>query len=226
MTTPPPPVAESLNLADPTHDKIKAAAQRLFSARGIDGVSVRDIVGEAGLKNGASLHYYFGSKERLLRELVIDGARKSDTARRRALETMEAAGGPSSIADIVRLMIEVETGSNAEPDADPRIGYGHMRFVVALQINHRQILGEALDGVQNTGYLRCLAHIRRLLPNMPPQTVNQRLIFMYIMLTTTLAAREAAFEADSTGGRLWSAPDAIANLVMSITGMLTAPPPS
>lgn len=223
MTSLRPAVVESANAPDPTHNKLKAAAQKLFSARGIDGVSVRDIVAEAGLKNGASLHYYFGSKEGLLRELVIDGARKSDTARRHALEKMEAAGGPSSIADVVRLMIAVETGNHEEPDVDPTIGYGHMRFVVALQINHRHLLSEALDGVQNTGYLRCLAHIRRMLPSLPSQTVNQRLIFMYIMLTTTLAVREAAFEADASGGRLWSAPDAIENLVFSITGMLTAP---
>ena len=226
MTSPRPSMADAVPAsADPTPDKIKSAAQRLFSARGIDGVSVRDIVAAAGLRNGASLHYYFGSKERLLRELVIDGARRSDTARRRALEQLEAAGGPVSVADIVRVLIEVETGRHAESEVDPQIGYGHMRFVVALQINHRRILGEALDGVQNTGYLRCLAHIRRLLPELPLQTVNQRLIFMYIMLTTTLAAREAAFEADPSGGRLWSAADAIENLVQSITGMLTAPAP-
>lgn len=223
MTSPRPAPADTA--ADPTRDKIKSAAQRLFSARGIDGVSVRDIVAAAGLRNGASLHYYFGSKEGLLRELVIDGARKSDSARRRALEALEAAGGPVCIAGILRLMIEVETGRHAEAEVHPQTGYGHMRFVVALQINHRRILGEALDGVQNTGYLRCLAHIRRLLPDLPPQTVNQRLIFMYIMLTTTLAAREAAFEADPTGGRLWSAPDALDNLVASIAGMLTAPAP-
>ena len=223
MNSPRPSVAD--HAADPTRDKIKAAAMRLFSARGIDGVSVRDIVAAAGLRNGASLHYYFGSKEGLLRELVIDGARKSDSARRRALEMLEAAGGPASVTDIVRLMIEVETGRHADAEVDPHVGYGHMRFVVALQIDHRKMLGEALDGVQNTGYLRCLAHIRRLLPGVPHQTLNQRMIFMYILLTTTLAAREAAFEADPTGGRLWSAPDALENLVLSITGLLMAPAP-
>jgi AcrR family transcriptional regulator len=57
---------------DPTRDKIKAAAQRLFSTHGLDGVSVRDIVKAAGAKNGASLHYYFGSKEGLITELVLD----------------------------------------------------------------------------------------------------------------------------------------------------------
>ncbi|RST87716.1 TetR/AcrR family transcriptional regulator [Aquibium carbonis] len=211
---------------DPTREKIKAAAQRLFSARGIDGVSVRDIVAAAGLRNGASLHYYFGSKEGLLRELVVDGARRSDSARRRALEELERAGGPVTVTDVVRILIDVETGGRNEPEAGPSVGFGHMRFIVALQINHRAMLGEALDGVQNTGYLRCIAHIRKLLPNLPPHIVNQRLIFMYILLTTALAAREAAFEADVGGGKLWSSPDALENLIASITGMLTAPFPN
>jgi len=207
---------------DPTRDKIKTAAQRLFSARGIDGVSVRDIVAEAGLRNGASLHYYFGSKDGLICELVLDGARRSDAARCRALDALEAAGGPVRVADIVRLLIEVETGGHADADADPRIGFGHMRFVVALQVNHRRTMANALQGHQNIGYLRCLAHLRALLPHLPPEIVNQRLILMYIMLTTTLAAREAAFHADPTGGKLWSSPHALENLIASICGLLLA----
>ena len=38
-----------------------------------------------------------------------------------------------------------------------------------------------------------------------------------------LAAREAAFEQDPTGGKLWGSPDAIENLITSACGLLTAP---
>ena len=40
-------------------------AQRLFSLKGFDGTSVRDIAEEAGV-NVAMISYYFGSKEKLL----------------------------------------------------------------------------------------------------------------------------------------------------------------
>lgn len=219
---------------DPTRDKIKAAAQRLFSTHGLDGVSVRDIVKAAGAKNGASLHYYFGSKEGLITELVLDGARRSEEGRRRALDLLEGAGGPRRVADIVRLLVEVETGKHSEPQAgvptaaqgSAPAGLGHMRFIVALQISHRQLMRTVLDGQQNTAYLKCLAYLRRLMPELPPDVVNQRLIFMYIILTTSLAAREAAFENDPTGGKLWSSPHALENLIASITGALEGPFPA
>lgn len=207
---------------DPTREKIKAAAQRLFSAHGLDGVSVRDIVKAAGAKNGASLHYYFGSKEGLITELVLDGARRSEEGRRRALELLEAKGGPTSVADIVRLLIEVETGMHSAPRSKAHAGLGHMRFIVALQINHRSLMRTVLDGEQNTSYLKCLAYLRRLMPELPPAIVNQRLIFMYIFLTTSLAAREAAFESDPMGGKLWSSPEALENLIASIASSLEA----
>jgi AcrR family transcriptional regulator len=208
---------------DPTREKIKAAAQRLFSTHGLDGVSVRDIVKAAGAKNGASLHYYFSSKEGLITELVLDGARRSEEGRRRALDLLEAAGGPSSVADIVRLLVEVEIGKHTFPQSDKRAGLGHMRFIVALQISHRNLMRTVLDGQQNTAYLKCLAYLRRLMPDFPPDVVNQRLIFMYIILTTSLAAREAAFEHDPSGGKLWSSPHALENLIASITGALEGP---
>jgi len=205
---------------DATRERIKAAAQRLFSRRGIDGVPVRDIVAEAGLRNGASLHYYFGSKDGLIRALVIDGARHSDTARHEALDEMERAGGPGDVLDITRLLVDVETAPRGP--ALPH-GFGHMRFIVALQIHHRHLMHEALEGHRNTGYLRCLGHLRRLLPEVPREILNQRFIFMYITLTTALAAREAAFESDPTGGKLWSSPEALKNLAQTLAAGLKAP---
>ena len=58
-----------------TRRRIKVVAQRLFAERGIDGVSVQEILGAAGQRNRASLQYHFGSKEALIAELVVDGAR-------------------------------------------------------------------------------------------------------------------------------------------------------
>ena len=45
-------------------------AERLFTRDGVDGVSLRQIAVEAGLRNPASVQYHFGSKEALLRAVV------------------------------------------------------------------------------------------------------------------------------------------------------------
>ncbi len=50
--------------------KILAVAELLFSEKGFDGTSIRDISKEAKI-NIAMVSYYFGSKERLLEDLII-----------------------------------------------------------------------------------------------------------------------------------------------------------
>ena len=51
-----------------TPERILQAAERLFSERGIDGVSLREITSAAGV-NSASAHYHFGSKNAVLETL-------------------------------------------------------------------------------------------------------------------------------------------------------------
>lgn len=52
-------------------ERIVREATRLFSARGYNGVSVREIVKAAGTTK-PTLYYYFSSKERLFRTIIVD----------------------------------------------------------------------------------------------------------------------------------------------------------
>jgi AcrR family transcriptional regulator len=209
---------------DGTRERLKSAAIRLFSVHGIDGVSVRNIVREAGAKNGASLHYYFRTKDDLIRELVVDAAKRSDRARNVRLDLLEVQGGPRSAKDILRLIIEVETVDASDPDqcGTPPIGFGHMRFVVAMQFNHRRMFLDAIGDRWNKSYLRCIKHLKRLLAHVPAAILNQRLVFMSLFVNASLAAREAAFEGDPTGGKLWGREEALENLINTIGHSLEA----
>ena len=60
--------------SEDTRNQLKAAAQMLFARHGVDAVTVQQIVSAAGQRNNAALHYHFGSKEELIRQLVVDGA--------------------------------------------------------------------------------------------------------------------------------------------------------
>lgn len=53
--------------------KILAAAEELFAARGVAGTSVRDIARSAAV-NSAMIHYYFGNKDGLYREIIESAA--------------------------------------------------------------------------------------------------------------------------------------------------------
>jgi AcrR family transcriptional regulator len=56
-----------------TRDVILDAAERHFAARGFDGVSVREIAADAGLKNQASLYHHFRNKRHLYEAVLSRG---------------------------------------------------------------------------------------------------------------------------------------------------------
>ncbi|MBN3453273.1 TetR/AcrR family transcriptional regulator [Mycolicibacterium sp.] len=54
-----------------TRLRLVKAAERLFATHGVDAVSVRAVNAAAGL-GAASVHYHFGSKDELLRAVLMD----------------------------------------------------------------------------------------------------------------------------------------------------------
>ncbi len=84
-------------------NRILTCAERLFATKGYDAASIRDITNEAEV-NLAAIHYHFGSKEKLLEELL---KRKLDWLNQERLNALsvleEKANGsplrPSSILD-------------------------------------------------------------------------------------------------------------------------------
>jgi AcrR family transcriptional regulator len=52
------------------------AAEPLVAQRGISQVSLREIIAAAGQRHKSAVHYYFGSKQRLLQEILDSGRLK------------------------------------------------------------------------------------------------------------------------------------------------------
>ncbi len=201
-----------------TREMIKLAARRLFASRGVDGVSVREIVAATGQRNGGSLHYYFRSKEALVRELIIDGARLIDDRRNAALDRLEAEGGPRTVREALEILVWPATNlGEADGEEDT-----YLRFLSFLSLQQRSMLDEVLGETWNTGYQRCLAHIRRLATGVPGDVLEKRLVFMSISLRAIMASREAALE----GGRdhpFWTVAT-MDSLLDALDAMLRGPP--
>src|SRR6266404_2419743 len=155
--------------SEETKNQIKAAAQVLFAQRGVGGVTVQEIVNAAGQRNNAALHYHFGSKEELIRQMVVDGAAVLDRCRREMLDEMKAEGGPKSIRDVmVVLMIQViELG-------DEEGCRGYIRFTSNLQASDPKTLRAALNHRWNSGYVTCFNYLKQMLP-LPAAIIEQRL---------------------------------------------------
>lgn len=67
-----------------TRDRILRAAERLFAARGIDAVSLREVNREAQQHNTGAVQYHFGDRDGLLKA-VVDRHRYDSEPRRHAL---------------------------------------------------------------------------------------------------------------------------------------------
>jgi AcrR family transcriptional regulator len=74
-----------------TKDKILDAAERAFADHGYSGTSLRSIIADAGV-NLAAVHYHFGSKEQLLKAVVVRRAGPVNVERLAMLDECERAG--------------------------------------------------------------------------------------------------------------------------------------
>jgi AcrR family transcriptional regulator len=201
-------------------EQIKLAARRLFAERGMDGVTVREIVEASGQKNHGSLSYYFGTKEALVRELVTDGAKLIDVRRNAYLDRLESVGGPKTIREVAEALVYPSINLAEETDTAED---SYIRFIALLGMSHRDLFMEALENRWNSGYLRCLDHLRHLMPDMPEAAKNQRFVFLGAYLTGVIAAREAALADRSRPHPMWSAETTLRHFIDTITAMLAAP---
>jgi AcrR family transcriptional regulator len=84
-----------------TRALILDAAERLFAERGVDAVSVRAVLNEAGV-NVALAHYHFGSREGLIAELLRTRVAPLAEEQLRALEVVDARGDGATLEDVLR----------------------------------------------------------------------------------------------------------------------------
>lgn len=212
------PNSHDAKLRSESSDAIKSIALQMFAERGVDGVSVREIATAAGQKNHGAVGYHFGSKEALLREIVADGAKIIDDRRNARLDALEAAGGPSTVSEIIDAIIypSLNPFDDAENDT-------YMRMTVILNMTHRDIFVSAIGNKWNRGYQRCLSHLRRLMPPMPAAMKNQRLLFVGSYIAMILALRQTALSDTTRAHSTWPSDETLQHLAHTAAAIIQAP---
>ena len=160
-----------------TKTRLIHAATALFSTKGIDGVSTRDIT-SAAKANSAAIGYHFGSKDNLVREVFSALAAPMNRTRLDALTQYEAsvpADAQLDIEQVARCLIEPALRSASDPGHD---AHALSRLLLLARTLPgpwvTNVLAEQYDEVFN----RFISAFSRALPELDRETICWRYDFL------------------------------------------------
>lgn len=163
-------------------DKILNAAERLFARAGVDAVSMRQILTEAGV-NVASIRYHFGSKDDLLLALA---ARQFPRVVERQLELLrdcaEGPGRPPLIEQIVEAFVRPALEWRGAADST----YGQ-RMIAALSFQGGELQKRIYLEHFHAADAEFIERLRAALPEASPEAVYWRYASLISAVIYTLA---------------------------------------
>jgi len=161
------------------------AAEALFAARGLEGVSLREIAAAAGQGNHSVVQYHFGGKENLVREIIAHRISSVEPLRRELLEKLKARkSGP----DVKALLEVLHLTITAQQDEEGRHPYA--RFMLQYLTLFRYAEGVEHPGWSGSAAAEALDLLATLLPALPPADLYRRLTTVSSLLMTALVERE------------------------------------
>ncbi len=89
-----------------------------------------------------------------------------------------------------------------------------------LTMSHRALFYDTLGGRWNSGYQRCLEHLRVLMPSKNRGIQNQRFIFLESYLGGVLSARETRLDDKSRAHSTWHDKSTLTHFATTVTCML------
>ncbi|QDM14756.1 TetR/AcrR family transcriptional regulator [Tardiphaga sp. vice352] len=173
---------QTADMASGTPERILLAAEKLFSERGIDAVSLREITAAAGV-NTAAAHYHFGSKEAVLKELFSRRAQPIADRREELLGQLEPdTSGRPVLEDILAAFLRPGLEALGTPDG---MAFSMMRARMAFE--REEVRRAALSQAFNRTSEMALKALAKALPDLPNHTLHWRFHFLLGSMVYTMA---------------------------------------
>lgn len=174
-----------------TATNLMMTAERLFSLKGVDNVSTREIAREAGQKNNSALQYHFGSKERLLDAILEYRSKELNARRMEMLEELEASNlvrQPRALIEVICLPF-INLLSLPLEDSY-YIGLAHQLYNTS---QGKSLIEGALTGQQENmhGMWKTSQYILGAMDSLPPVLLLPRLSMMVHLTINTVAGWDA-----------------------------------
>ena len=175
-------VKDTVDETSSTPERILLAAERLFSERGIDAVSLREITAAAGV-NSAAAHYHFGSKEVVLQELFA--LRAGSVAERREVLLcklkLDKAGQPV-LEDVIRAFLLPALEALNTPGS---LVFSLLRARMAFE--REEVRREVVSKAFNRSSEMTLRALSSALPKLAPDKLHWRFYFLLGSMVYTMA---------------------------------------
>lgn len=222
MTTPAadrlPAGAEALRRggrAERTRIRLIEVAERLFAERGINAVSISEILDVADQRNKNAVHYHFGGKEQLIKAIAEHRSAALNFRRQQLLDQIDAQAGDHVVRDVCRALV-LPLAELLEQD-------NHFLGFLAhyhLDRSRRQLVA-SVDPTVTSSYRNARRVLRRLC-HLPAVDFDVRYALVLDMVFTSLAGRQAderSHDAADPSSRV----RLVDNLIDCAVGAFTAP---
>lgn len=195
-----------------TRERLIEAAERLFAAQGVNGVSLREIVRESGARNVTALQYHFGDRRGLLRAVLERHHRDVEIARNALLDAYEAghaADGDAGIGALAAILVRPLAVKLATPE-----GRAYLRIVGEMLNRPEPVIDQASLHDPADSLFRWRALTAPLLEE-DATRLHRRFVAVRFTLTEFARRAESGPHADD---RLF-----VSHLIDLVTAILLAP---
>ncbi|WP_375504170.1 TetR/AcrR family transcriptional regulator [uncultured Jatrophihabitans sp.] len=198
-----------------TRERILLVAERLFARRGIEAVSMREILEEAGQRNKSAAQYHFGGKDGLVTAVLNFRLEAINHRRTARLDDIEAAGLQSDLRELAAAV--VCPLAETLDDADNHFAGLLVRWHLDQPFRNRD---NYVDPVVTESYRRIGAMLRHA-SGLSGSGFDVRYALAIDMTYTALAVRHASerSEVDTSPERH----EFVRNLVDAVHGIFASP---
>lgn len=160
------------------------AAEQMFADHGISGVSLRAIIGAAGV-NIAAVHYHFGSKENLVAEVFLHRAGMIAEERERLLaEAVRQPGGVERLRAILHAFIKPSLLGGAE---SPAAAVRYARFRARLMTENTDFMKDLMAEVFDENTSAFIKALQDILPGFSRDEILWRMHTLLGALVYTMS---------------------------------------
>lgn len=213
------PLADRGIMTADTKTKIIETAERLFAERGVDGVSLREIVQAAGQRNASALQYHFKSRAGLLHAVFVHRMGPINALRLAMLDEARRSGAPMTelvlakaiVLPLAHQLLRLET---------PTYYASFLAQILSSEHHFASLQGaEYYSGIRE-----CTLQYRHLMQGVDFDLLNRR-----IRMAISSTVREfSIIEREIRGACNAADRDRIhreiGNVVDAVTGILASPP--